>query len=158
VESVPVGTGLVTVRFASGKSTQGRLVAADALRDLAVIRIVPDPSVTPLRLGESNTLKVGEDVVAMGYAVNLPGEPSVSRGLVSGLRPVGELSDQTFIQTDAAVNPGNSGGPLLSTKGDVIGIVTARQKSTDGRQVVGVNYALAISPAKGILDKMFTAR
>jgi S1-C subfamily serine protease len=146
----------VTVRLANGRSVQGRVAGSDTPRDLAIIRI-PADNLPIVKLGDSNALKTGEDVIAIGYALNLPGEPSVSKGLVSGVRDCPQ-SDLSCIQTDAAVNPGNSGGPLLNAKGEVVGIVSARIASEGGRAVQGISLAIAITSAKPTIDKLLAAR
>lgn len=146
----------VTVRLSTGRTVQGRVVARDEDRDLAIVRIDPQ-NLPTVRLGDSTSLRTGEDVIAIGYALNLPGEPSVSRGLVSGIRDA-QRTDLKYIQTDAAVNPGNSGGPLLNSRGEVVGIVTSRITSDAGRAVQGVNLAIAISSAKPTIDRLIAAR
>jgi S1-C subfamily serine protease len=146
----------VTVRLSTGRTVQGRVVARDEDRDLAIVRIAAQTLPT-VRLGDSTALRTGEDVIAIGYALNLPGEPSVSRGLVSGVRDA-QRTDLKYIQTDAAVNPGNSGGPLLNTRGEVVGIVTSRITSDAGRIVQGINLAIAMSSAKPTIDRLIAAR
>ncbi|GIW05412.1 MAG: hypothetical protein KatS3mg060_0217 [Dehalococcoidia bacterium] len=146
----------VTVRLSTGRAVQGRVVARDEDRDLAIVRIEAQ-NLPTVRLGDSTALRTGEDVIAIGYALNLPGEPSVSRGLVSGVRDA-QRTDLKYIQTDAAVNPGNSGGPLLNTRGEVIGIVTSRITSDAGRAVQGINLAIAMSSAKPTIDRLVAAR
>jgi S1-C subfamily serine protease len=146
----------VTVRLANGRTLSGRVVARDEDRDLAIVR-VSGQTLPTVRLGDSTTLRPGDDVFAIGYALNLPGEPSVSRGLVSGVRE-GQRTDLVYIQTDAAVNPGNSGGPLVNSRGEVVGIVTARITSDAGRLVQGVTLAIAISSARPTIDRLVSAR
>ncbi|MCS7001942.1 MAG: trypsin-like peptidase domain-containing protein, partial [Dehalococcoidia bacterium] len=149
------GASTVTVRLAGGATVQGRVVAADTERDLAIVRIPPQ-SLTPVRLAEGPA-RTGEDVVAIGFALNLPGEPSVSRGVVSGSRPA-VRTDLQYIQTDAAVNPGNSGGPLLNQRGEVIGVVTSRITQDAGRAVQGVNLAISIASARPTIERLIAAR
>ncbi|MFN8533003.1 MAG: trypsin-like peptidase domain-containing protein [Dehalococcoidia bacterium] len=146
----------VTVRLSGGRSVQGRVVARDEDRDLAIVRIEAQ-GLQAVRLGDSTALRTGEDVIAIGYALNLPGEPSVSRGLVSGVRDA-QRTDLKYIQTDAAVNPGNSGGPLVNARGEVIGVVTSRITSDAGRAVQGINLAISISSAKPTIDRLAAAR
>lgn len=104
---------------------RGRLVRADPALDLAVIKL-PVSGAAPLPLGRSADLRLGQRVVAVGNALGLPGAPSVTAGIVSALRNVRSVSDGTLyrhaIQTDAAINEGNSGGPLVDMHGRVIGI------------------------------------
>lgn len=155
-EHVVEGATSVTVRLNGGRTLQGRVVATDPDRDLAIVR-VQSANLPTVKFGDSNALQIGEDVVAMGFALNLPGEASVSRGVVSGVRPA-TRTDLKYVQTDASVNPGNSGGPLLNTRGEVVGIVTSRITSDAGRPVTGISLAIAISSAKPTIDRLISAR
>jgi putative serine protease PepD len=122
------GQGDITVVLANGQQLEGSVIGRDASYDLAVVE-VDRTDLTPLRLGRSGDVVVGDEVVAVGAPLGL--DSTVTSGIVSALdRPVtpGEEDDQSFInaiQTDAAINPGNSGGPLLDMNGDVIGVNTA---------------------------------
>ncbi|HEV7537036.1 MAG TPA: PDZ domain-containing protein, partial [Acidimicrobiia bacterium] len=100
-------------------------------------------------LGRSADMKVGDDVVAIGNALGLRGDPTVTRGIVSALnRTVENLTG--MLQTDAAINPGNSGGPLVNSAGQVIGINTA--VAADGAQNIG--FAIPIDKAKALADRL----
>ncbi|MDN4475672.1 trypsin-like peptidase domain-containing protein, partial [Demequina sp. SYSU T00192] len=118
----------VTVVMSDGSEYDGTVVGATADYDLAVVKIDRD-DLTPLVLGDSDELVVGDDVIAVGSPLGL--ESTVTTGIVSALhRPVtaGDTSSTAFIdaiQTDAAINPGNSGGPLINSQGEVIGINSA---------------------------------
>jgi S1-C subfamily serine protease len=105
------------------------------------------------RIGDSDKLLVGEPVVAIGHALALPGGPTVSTGVVSGLgRSIDTPNGVTLpnlIQTDAAINPGNSGGPLLDARGQVIGINTA-----GAAQAQGISFAVAINTARPAMDSV----
>ena len=137
--------------FGEREPREAVLVGADGAADLAVIR-VNDTSGLENRvvsLGTSADLKVGDDVVAIGNALALPGGPTVTTGIVSALeRSIDQLSD--LIQTDAAINPGNSGGPLVNSDGQVIGINTA--VAADRAQ--GIGFAIAIDTVKPLLDRL----
>lgn len=128
------------VEFADGSSAPVRVIGADPLSDLAVVRAATAPSAAPVVLGDAGALRVGQLVVAVGHPLGLAG--SVTAGVVSGLgRSLPTRSGATarvvedVIQTDAALNPGNSGGALADAAGRVVGINTA---------VAGVGLGLAV--------------
>jgi serine protease Do len=117
----------ITVTLADGRALPAEVVGADPQTDLAVLLIDAD-GLTPAELGDASALQVGADVVAMGFALGLAGDPSVTRGVVSAKnRTIQEqsVSINDAIQTDASINPGNSGGPLVDDRGRVVGINTA---------------------------------
>ncbi|HZQ27858.1 MAG TPA: trypsin-like peptidase domain-containing protein, partial [Acidimicrobiales bacterium] len=115
----------ITVRIpGTTQSRPATLVGADSAHDIALIRITGAGGLTTATLGSSAAVQVGDDVVAIGNALGLGGDPTVTRGIVSALnRTLGNLNG--LIQTDAAINPGNSGGPLVNSAGQVVGINTA---------------------------------
>lgn len=134
----------VTVRSFDGGSVPARVETKSSGFDIAVLKIShPDPSQTLIALGSSNTLRVGQEVVAIGSALGTL-QNTVTRGIVSAVRQSGNA---TLVQTDAAVNPGNSGGPLLDRNGAAVGITTM---GYTGRQ--GLNFAVAIEHARALLD------
>ncbi|MCX8184078.1 MAG: trypsin-like peptidase domain-containing protein, partial [Crenarchaeota archaeon] len=109
------GSDRIQASFYDGLMTEGRVVGADPSLDIALIK-VDDVSLKPAELGDSDTLRVGEIVIAVGNPLGLAGEPTVTMGVVSALdRQIvsRELFFPELIQTDAAINPGNSGGPLV---------------------------------------------
>jgi hypothetical protein len=118
------------------------VVSFDARRDLAIIR-VPGFDLPAVKMGNSNNLKVGQSVIAMGSPRGLQG--TVTAGIVSAIRE-DLLEGVRLIQTDAAVNPGNSGGPLLSSSGELMGIVTAKLKSSEA-----LNFAVPVNYVRGLL-------
>ena len=132
------------VTFLDGRAYKAEIVGADRHTDLAVVKVDADPELLmPLQIGDSGTLKVGEDVAAIGNPFGLSG--SMTSGIVSQLDrrlPVEEtgFSIPDVIQTDAAINPGNSGGPLLNMRGEVVGVNTAITTSTG--QFAGVGFAI----------------
>jgi S1-C subfamily serine protease len=137
------------------KKYPAQLVGYDARHDLAVIKINA-PSLTPVVLGDSRTLQVGQKVFAIGNPFGLNG--TMTRGIVSAIRPIqspnGAAIDNA-IQTDAAINPGNSGGPLLNSRGEVVGINS--MILTGGvEQSAGVGFAIPINTAKAILNDLVT--
>ena len=127
------------------------VVASDDSADLAVIRLEDASGLDgrPVEFGSSGNLKVGDDVIAIGNALALPGGPTVTTGIVSALeRTIDSLSN--LIQTDAAINPGNSGGPLVNSEGKVIGINTA----VAGRQAQNIGFAIAIDTVKPLVERL----
>nr|WP_249420609.1 trypsin-like peptidase domain-containing protein [Rhabdothermincola salaria] len=112
----------------SGRTYEAELVGSSPADDVALIRLVDASGLVPAELGSSDDAEVGDEVVAIGNALNLGGPPSVTQGIVSAKERVIEapqITLQGLLQTDAAINPGNSGGPLLNAAGQVIGINTA---------------------------------
>lgn len=151
---VVAGAEVIRVTFADGFQTEARLVNAQPNNDLAVLvaDIVPE-NLVPAILGSSSDLALGDPVVAVGNPFGLVG--SVSEGVVSGLNrstETGDLRLKGLIQFDAAVNPGNSGGPLLNRRGEVVGLVTALLNPVKQNFFVGIGYAITIETAGGGLD------
>jgi S1-C subfamily serine protease len=125
------GATSVQVKFSTGKTVQGTVAGTDSVDDLAVVKVDASAvtGITPLTLGDSSTLKPGQLAVAIGNPYGLDG--TVTVGVISGLnRSIGDLSG--MLQTDAALNPGNSGGPLLNANGAVIGVNTAIETGMTG--------------------------
>jgi S1-C subfamily serine protease len=134
-----------TVTFLDGTSYNAKVIGTDPYTDLAVLEVEADPSLLhPLPLGDSSTLRVGDQVAAIGNPFGLSG--SMTSGIVSQLGRLlstpgtASFSIPGVIQTDAAVNPGNSGGPLLNMRGQVIGINTAIQSETG--EFAGIGFAV----------------
>ena len=143
----------ITVSFYDETQSEAELIGQDPLTDLAVIK-VDKSGLKPLSISPNNNLRVGDWVVAIGNAIGLEGEPTVTLGIVSALER--ELAiDSTYltelIQTDAVINPGNSGGPLLNLNGDVIGINTIKyvETSTDG-----IGFAISSETAATIMQQL----
>lgn len=131
-------------RLADARTRDGRNLSAVVERtnvqlDLALLRI-SDPPLPVAALADIDSLRPGEPLIAIGYALGLRGGPTVTRGLFSANRIIAGVE---FIQTDAPINPGNSGGPLISLRGEVVGINTWRITSDQGRTVQGVNFAIS---------------
>ncbi len=142
----------VTVTMPDGDTLDGDVLGVDAFDDLAVVKVDAE-GLTPLPLGSSGDLVVGEPVVAVGNALALPGGPTATAGIISALdRTIdvntGERLDN-LLQTDAAINPGNSGGPLLSADGEVVGINTAGAQLAEN-----IGFAIAIDGAKPVLEQL----
>ncbi|WP_319408956.1 DegQ family serine endoprotease [uncultured Desulfosarcina sp.] len=138
----------IKVILADDKEFDAELVGRDPKTDLALIRIEGAKNLKPLELGNSEKLKVGTWVVAIGSPFGL--EQTVTAGIVSAKgRIIGSGPYDDFIQTDASINPGNSGGPLLNMDGEVVGINTAIIASGQG-----IGFAIPINLAKGIIDQL----
>jgi len=146
------------VGFADGTTVSAEVVGRDPGNDLAVIRAnVSDQELTAAPLGDSDAVQVGDPVLAIGNPFQLEG--TLTEGIVSALGRSYASEDGTrpirnMIQTDAAVNPGNSGGPLLNCQGEVIGINTLLENPTGDRVNVGVAFAVPINTAERFLPDM----
>ena len=150
----------LTVTFADESTADAAIKGTDSEADLAEIAVPLDKvsadtkgKIKAATLGDSDSLKMGQGVIAIGNALGLG--QSVTVGHVSALNREIKVDDatKTVIQTDAAINPGNSGGALLNSKGEVIGINEAKYADTS---VEGVGYAIPISKAKDIIDDLMT--
>jgi serine protease Do len=143
----------VRVKLADGRERTATVVGTDPATDLAVLKIDAD-GVAPVELGTSDKLEVGDWVLAIGSPFGL--SQTVSAGIVSavGRASLGIVDYEDFIQTDAAVNPGNSGGPLVDLDGRVVGINTAIASRTGANS--GVAFAVPIDLAKSIVDQLRT--
>ena len=130
------------------------LVGAEPDADLALIKIRDASGLPTVELGSSAAAKVGDDVVAIGNALALPGGPTVTEGIISAKdRTLAEAGLDALIQTDAAINRGNSGGPLVNAAGEVIGINTAVIRG-GGSAAEGIGLAIAIDTAKPIIEAL----
>ncbi|WP_199740160.1 S1C family serine protease [Saccharopolyspora rhizosphaerae] len=148
------GGGPVTVTFNDGKKAQARVVEQDPGRDLAVVQAEGVRDLQPAKLAYGSELEVGQQVIAVGSPLGLPG--TVTSGIVSAMHrsvPTGKgagLGDA--IQTDAAINPGNSGGPLVNMDGEVIGINTAVASGKNGSEAAGLGFTVPIDQARPLVD------
>jgi putative serine protease PepD len=162
VANAPSGA-TIRVNFTDGRRQTATLVGRSPSYDLAVIQVKPAGYLRPIELGNSDTIQVGEPVLAIGAPLGLPG--SVTQGIVSAQnRPVVVESvgdaDAPFafidgIQTDASINPGNSGGPLVDARARVVGITSAiltRGSSNQQTGNIGLGFAIPINQAKTIGD------
>ena len=120
----------VTVTVNDSTQYNGSVLGVDTVRDLAVVSICCG-SFETLSFGNAQILQSGDEVVAIGYAIGLQGEATVTKGIVSAVRYSSSHKSEV-IQTDAAINPGNSGGPMLSPSGDILGINTFGYDETEG--------------------------
>jgi serine protease Do len=149
---VVTGAQSIEVVFADDRKMPARVLGKDPTTDLAVVKV--DAGGLPTApLGDSEQLKVGDDVVAIGNALALEGGPTVTRGIVSALNRTITAENgvrlEHVLQTDTAINPGNSGGPLVNAAGEVVGINTAVAGDAQN-----IGFSIAITPAKPIIDEL----
>jgi serine protease Do len=138
----------ITVVLLSGDELEAEIVGRDPKTDLALIRVKTDKKLTALPLGDSESVRPGDWVVAIGNPFGL--EHTVTAGIVSAKhRILGQGSYDDFIQTDAAINPGNSGGPLINLQGEVVGINTAINPRANT-----IGFAVPINMAKSVLPQL----
>ncbi|HEY1439997.1 MAG TPA: trypsin-like peptidase domain-containing protein, partial [Mycobacterium sp.] len=156
-----------TVTFSDGRTAPFTVLGADPTSDIAVIRVQGMSGLTPISLGSSSDLRVGQPVVAIGSPLGLSG--TVTTGIISAMnRPVsttGESGNQNTvldaIQTDAAINPGNSGGALVNMSGQLVGvnsaIATLGADSPDAQSgSIGLGFAIPVDQAKRIADELIS--
>jgi len=150
------------VTLGDGSSASAQVVGTDPAGDLAVIKadFAAGITLSPATLGDSDQIRVGESVIAIGNPFGLDG--TVTEGIISGMdrtlaeqqnRPLREL-----IQTDSAINPGNSGGPLVNFNGEVIGINTAIENPSGANVFSGIGYAIPINAAKQELSQLLAGK
>ena len=146
----------VTVIVNDSSRYPGTVLGSDPTRDLAVVRICC-AQFTTLPFGDASRLKAGDEIIAIGYAIGLPGQATVTRGIISAIRYDQEYRTDV-IQTDAAINPGNSGGPMLSTDGKILGINTfGIELSQSGRPLEGLNFAISGTTVQQLIPSLRTA-
>jgi S1-C subfamily serine protease len=142
------GAASLSVTLDNGEKLPARTVGLDPVLDLALIRIDGKAGLPVARFGDSSTLRVGEEVVAIGNPIGL--DQTMTRGIVSGLnRLLPGVSDQPMIQTDAPINPGNSGGPLVDRCGAVMGINTFISEEAQS-----IGFAVPVNAVKAVLKDL----
>ncbi|MFG3030610.1 trypsin-like peptidase domain-containing protein [Streptomyces sp. NPDC048253] len=163
------GDGRITVVFNGGQTAEAEVVGRDSGYDLAVVRVTGVKGLKPLYLGNSDNVRVGDPVVAIGAPFDLEG--TVTSGIISAKeRPItagggsGDGSDVSYVdalQTDAPINPGNSGGPLLDAQGHVIGINSAIRSADDGTDSgtaragsIGLGFAIPVNQGKRVAEEL----
>jgi putative serine protease PepD len=149
------GAQSISVRFWNGSSYRAELIGTDPSTDLAVLQVdAPASMLSPLRLGDSSDVLVGDEVVAIGSPFGLEG--TVTSGIVSALhRQMTAPNDFTIndsIQTDAAINHGNSGGPLLDDRGQVIGVNAQIESESGGND--GIGFAIPSNTVRSIVSQL----
>jgi serine protease Do len=151
------GANEIIVQLADRREFPAGVLGRDKPLDLAILQI-PEPATAQLALGDSDDLRVGDWVIAIGNPIGL--SHTVTAGVVSavgrsGWDMRGELPGYAdFIQTDASINPGNSGGPLLSIDGEVVGINTAVIRGTKGVDVQGIGFAIPVEMLTAVKDQL----
>jgi putative serine protease PepD len=166
----PAGAdGAISVSFSGGQSVKGKVVGRDTGYDLAVVKVSGVRGLRPMPLGNSDNVRVGDPVVAIGAPFGL--DNTVTSGIISAKeRPItagGEASDGSDVsyvdalQTDAPINPGNSGGPLLDAQGRVVGINSAIRSADDGSDLdsgqagsIGLGFAIPVNQAKRVAEEL----
>jgi S1-C subfamily serine protease len=146
----------IEVSLHDRRRLRAELVGADPSQDLAVLRIAAD-NLSPVTLGDSQHVVVGQKVIAIGNPFGLEG--TMTTGIVSSIRSVRTPEESTIdeaIQTDAAINPGNSGGPLLNARGEVIGINLMIAGAPGVAQSAGIGFAIPVNAAKAVLEDLIT--
>ncbi|MFF4538134.1 trypsin-like peptidase domain-containing protein [Streptomyces aureus] len=163
------GSGTITVTFSGGQSAKARVVGHDGGYDLAVVKVSGVRGLDPMPLGNSDSVQVGDPVVAIGAPFDLAN--TVTSGIISAKeRPItagGEKGDGTDVsyvdalQTDAPINPGNSGGPLLDSRARVIGINSAIRSADGGSDLetgqagsIGLGFAIPVNQAKRVAEEL----
>jgi S1-C subfamily serine protease len=147
------GASVITITFADGTRSEGQIVTAMPERDIAVLQALDTPlSVVPAVVGNPNAMRVGDEAFVVGNPFGL--YSSMSTGVISGFDRIFKVTGTDveidgMIQIDAAVNPGNSGGPLLNRAGHVVGIITGIINPTDESFFVGIGFAVPITVAVG---------
>ena len=145
------GADEITVILSDGKRLKAKLLGRDRKTDLALLRVESDRPLPALKFGDSDRTRVGEPVLAIGNPFGLGG--SVTAGIVSARnRNINAGPFDDFIQTDAAINRGNSGGPLFNTAGDVIGVNTAILSPSGGS--VGIGFAIPANTARAVAQQL----
>lgn len=138
---------------------KARVLAADAGNDLALVRIENVTGLTAATFADPASLAVGDQVVAVGYALDLDGGASVTSGIISALNRTMQNEDgalNALIQTDAAISSGNSGGPLINMEGHVVGINTAVYRSTDTSAANNIGFAISVGEVKRVIEVLRT--
>jgi putative serine protease PepD len=153
------GADSIKVTFWNGKTYDAHLVASDQTSDLAVIKVgAPASMIHPLQVGDSSALRVGDGVVAIGSPFGL--QETVTSGIVSALhRSISSPGQQPFtisdsIQTDAAINHGNSGGPLLNTAGEVVGVNSQIRSDSNGNE--GIGFAIPSNTVRSVVTQLIS--
>jgi serine protease Do len=140
----------ILVRFEDGQEYEAKVIGADPLSDLAILKIKSNKKFKPVKFGDSDKARIGDWVIAIGNPLGLSG--TVTAGIISARnRNIGMSRYEDFIQTDASINQGNSGGPLFNMDGDVIGINTAIL----GREGnIGIGFSIPSNNAKIVIDQL----
>jgi S1-C subfamily serine protease len=155
-------TSITVVRPTTGQRYKARVLGVDPTKDVALIKLEGAHNLPTVTLGNSNDVKLGQPVVAIGNALDLKGTPTVTSGVISNLNrsitaedPLGNTEHLTgLFQTDAPISPGNSGGPLCNAAGQVIGIDTAAATGTSSQPANDIGFAIPIDHAIPIIKQI----
>lgn len=148
----------IKVVFNDGETVESTVVGSDKTFDIAVLKVKTSKSLTPVKIGDSSAVRIGEEVIAIGTPSSIEFAGSLTYGVVSGLDRKIEITDDYgkvvrtmyLIQTDATLNPGNSGGPLFNMKGEVIGVNNMKLVST----YEGIGFSIPINGAMEIIKAL----
>lgn len=148
----------IKVVFSDGAEVKAELVGSDETYDIAVLKVKSDKALTPVKLGDSSKIRIGEEVIAIGTPSGIEFAGTLTYGVVSGLNRKIEITDDFgkvtrtmyLIQTDATLNPGNSGGPLFNMKGEVIGVNNMKLISS----YEGIGFSIPINGAMEIINAL----
>lgn len=137
-----------------GNSVEGETIWSDSTIDIAIVKVKTDSAIQPATLGDSDKLQIGEPAIAIGNPIDMTYQRSVTQGIISGLnRYVGQVEGGGYmtglIQTDASINGGNSGGPLLNQEGEVVGINTVKLSKAEG-----LGFSIPINSVKQIIKQV----
>ena len=159
---VIANAGAIKVKLPTGDKTYDAvLLGSDPAADVAVIHVQGVSNLPTVTLGRSANVRVGDQVVAIGNALALPGGPTVTTGIVSALdRTIGSGTRRltNLIQTDAAINPGNSGGPLVNANAEVVGINTAVIQASSQGDAQNIGFAIASDTIRPMIEDLRQAR
>jgi S1-C subfamily serine protease len=149
------GAERIEVTLFDGREFEGRIVGSDPMSDIAVVKVDDRGQLTPVKLGDSSSIRVGQTAIAIGnpFGFLLRG-PTVTVGVISALNRTIQAEKgvyENLIQTDAHINPGNSGGPLVNSRGEVIGINSANIPFAQG-----IGFSIPITLAKHIADELIS--
>ena len=155
------GASKVDIRLADGTKVPGEIVGSDTFSDIAVVKISSEKVTTVAEFGDSSKLNVGETAIAIGSPLGSEYANTVTQGIISSLNRNVSLKSQDgqaistkAIQTDTAINPDNSGGPLVNIQGQVIGITSSKIASNGGTSVEGLGFAIPSNDAQNIIKQL----
>ena len=143
----------VSVAFEDGRQYDGAVLGIDEIADLAIVELRTTRKFKPMELGNSNEVRVGDDVIALGYPLSyeLGSSLTVTRGIISSKRVYAGIEE---LQTDAAINPGNSGGPLVNREGKVVGVNYAELALSGGSPVDNIGFSIAVNELTGRMPSL----
>ena len=143
----------VSVEFEDGRQYEGAVLGIDEIADLAIVELRTTRKFKPMELGNSSEVRVGDDVIALGYPLSyeLGNSLTVTRGIISSKRVYAGIEE---LQTDAAINPGNSGGPLVNREGKVVGVNYAELALSGGSPVDNIGFSIAVNELKSRMPSL----